>query len=133
MNNNRRLIFSAVEIVLGAALVLGVRLTGGDSLWLGMGGALIAVAALQLVFGLRYRADADYREKVDVEARDERSAFLRARAWAWAGYGSVFVGGIATIVFMILGREELFTLCGSGVCLIMVLYWISFLVLKKKY
>ena len=133
MRNDKRLIASAAEIVLGAALLLGCKLAGGDSVWLGMGGALAAVGLLQLILGLRYRTDASYREKVDVEAADERNAFIRMHAWAWAGYGFVLIVGVLTIVFMILGRQELSTICGTGGSLLVVLYWLSFMILKRKY
>ena len=133
MNNDRRLISSAAEIVIGAALLVGVRLAGGDSVWLGMGGALAAVGLLQLILALRYNADERYREKVDVEASDERNAFIRAQAWVWAGTGFVLAAGVLTIVFLLLGRQELSTLCGCGGSLLVLLYWLSFMVLKKKY
>ena len=133
MNNNRRLINSVLEIAIGAALLVGVSLAGGDSVWLGMGGALVAVGLLQLILGLRYKTDERYREKVDVEATDERNAFIRSQAWVWAGTGFVIVGGVLTVLFQILGKQEYATLCGSGVSLLVLFYWISFLILRKKY
>jgi len=133
MNNNRRLIHSAAEIVIGAVLLITVRLMGGDSIWIGMGGALVAVGAVQLFLGLRYRVDTEYRERTDTEATDERNQFIRSRAWVWAGTGFVLIGGVMTVVFQILGRQELSTLCGTGVSLLVLLYWLSNLVLKKKY
>ena len=133
MNNSRRLINSAAEIVIGAALLVGVKLAGGDSVWVGMGGALIAVGLVQLILGLRYKTDERYREKVDVEATDERNSFIRAQAWVWASTGFVIAGGILTVVFLILGKQELSTLSGCSVSLLVLLYWLSFLILRKKY
>ena len=133
MNNSRRLINSAAEIVIGAALLVGVKLAGGDSVWVGMGGALIAVGLVQLILGLRYKTDERYREKVDVEATDERNSFIRAQAWVWASTGFVIAGGMLTVVFLILGKQELSTLSGCSVSLLVLLYWISFLILRKKY
>jgi hypothetical protein len=133
MNNNRRLINSVLEIAIGAALLVGVSIAGGDSVWLGMGGALAAVGLAQLILGLRYKTDERYREKIDVEATDERNAFIRSQAWVWASTGFVIAGGVLTVVFLILGKRELSTLAGSGVSLLVLLYWLSYLVLKKKY
>ena len=133
MNNNRRLINSVLEIVLGAALIIISKLFDLDSVWVGMGSALIAVGTVQFLNLLRYRQDADYREKVDTEAHDERNQFIRARAWVWAGTCFVLVGGVLTVLFQILGKQEYATLCGSGVSLLVLFYWISFLILRKKY
>ena len=133
MNNKRRLIISAAEIVIGAALIVGVKAAGGDSVWLGMGGALAAVGLAKLLLGLRYKTDENYREKVNVEATDERNAFIRSQAWVWAGTGFVLVGGVLTIVFLLLGKQELSTITGFAVSLLVLLYWLSYLFLKKKY
>ncbi len=133
MNNNRRLINSVLEIAIGAALLVGVSLAGGDSVWLGMGGALVAVGTLQLLNLMRYREDAEYREKVDTEAHDERNIFIRSKAWVWAGTSFVIVCGVLTVVFLILGKQELSTLSGLAVSLLTLFYWLSYLILRKKY
>lgn len=133
MNNTRRMIISALEILIGAALLVGARVAHLDSAWLGMGGALVAVGLVQLVLGLRYRADADYREKTDTEATDERNLFIRSRAWVWAGTGFVIIGGVLTVVLMILGKHELSTVPGIAVCVLMILYWLSYFYLTRKY
>lgn len=133
MKNGRKLLSPVIEIVLGAALIIVSKLFDLDSVWLGMGSALIAVGTLQLLNLMRYREDAEYREKVDTEAHDERNAFIRSKAWVWAGTGFVIVGGVLTVLFQILGKQEYATLCGSGVSLLVLFYWISFLILRKKY
>lgn len=133
MKNGRKLLSPVIEIVLGAALIIISKLFDLDSVWVGMGSALIAVGTVQFLNLLRYRQDADYREKVDTEAHDERNQFIRARAWVWAGTCFVFVGGVLTVLFQILGKQEYATLCGSGVSLLVLFYWISFLILRKKY
>ena len=133
MKNGRKLLSPVIEIVLGAALIIVSKLFDLDSVWLGMGSALIAVGTLQLLNLMRYREDAEYREKVDTEAHDERNQFIRARAWVWAGTCFVLVGGVLTVLFQILGKQEYATLCGSGVSLLVLFYWISFLILRKKY
>ena len=133
MKNGRKLLSPVIEIVLGAALIIISKLFDLDSVWVGMGSALIAVGTVQFLNLLRYRQDADYREKVDTEAHDERNQFIRARAWVWAGTCFVLVGGVLTVLFQILGKQEYATLCGSGVSLLVLFYWISFLILRKKY
>ena len=133
MKNGRKLLSPVIEIVLGAALIIVSKLFDLDSVWLGMGGALVAVGLLQLILGLRYKTDERYREKVDVEATDERNAFIRSQAWVWAGTGFVIVGGVLTVVFLLLGKQELSTIPGFAVSILVLLYWLSYLVLKKKY
>lgn len=104
-----------------------------DSFWSGMGGALIAVSAVRLVQSLRYQRNEEYREKVDTELGDERNQFIRNKAWAWAGYLFVLIAAVSCIVLKVMGQELLSVVAGGAVCLMIVLYWVSFLILRKKY
>ena len=133
MKNERKMLSPVIEIVLGAALIIISKLFDLDSVWVGMGSALIAVGTVQFLNLLRYRQDADYREKVDTEAHDERNQFIRARAWVWAGTCFVLVGGVLTVLFQILGKQELSTIPGFAVSILVLLYWLSYLILNKKY
>lgn len=133
MNSRKNTAVYALELILGAALIVLSKLLRLESYWLGMGGALIAVGAARLAQRLRYEKDGDYRERFDTEAKDERNAFLRQMAWTWAGSAFVLIGGGLTVLFMILKNDLLMTVFGSVVCLITLLYWIAYLILRKKY
>ena len=98
-----------------------------------MGTALVIVGALMLVRQIRYRIDETYKENVDVDVNDERNQYIRIKAWSWAGYFFVMAGAFGSIIFKILHQDSLSMFAGCSVCLIMVLYWISYLILKKKY
>ncbi len=132
--NNKKLILSIFWMILGAVL-LGLTVTEvlDSSMYAGMGGALIAVGALQVARNLRYRKDPEYREKIDTEANDERNSFLRMKSWSWTGYVVVLVEGVGSIAAMILGKRELQLTLAYSVWLIIVVYWISFFIISKKY
>ena len=132
--NNKKLILSIFWMVLGVVL-LGLSVTEvlDSSMYAGMGGALIAVGALQVARNLRYRKDPEYREKIDTEANDERNSFLRMKSWSWTGYIVVLVEGFGSIAAMVLGKRELQLTLAYSVWLIVAVYWITYLVLRKKY
>ena len=133
MKQERRIVAYILYLVLGVALLVLGTLEVVDSFWSGMGGALIAMGVLRLVRFLRYRADAAYREKWDVEAQDERNHFVRNKAWAWAGYLFVMIAAVCTIVCRVIGQELLSVAASFAVCILVVLYWLCYLVLRKKY
>lgn len=133
MKNNKRIILSIVYIVIGATLFVSGIMELTDSFWSGMGGALIAVGTVRMVQFFRLRNDEEYREKQNVEINDERNRFIRNKAWAWAGYIFVLVAVISTIAFKLFGQELLSVAASTSVCLIITLYWICYLILKKKY
>lgn len=134
MYNNKRLFLSVFWVVLGAVLLI-LSVTGklDSTLYAGMGGGLIAVGLLQIARNLRYRRDPAYREKIDTEVSDERNRFLRMKSWSWAGYITVIAEGIAAIVAAVKGQETVQLVLSYSVCLLLAAYYISYLVLSRKY
>ena len=133
MRQNKKVLISILWLLLGIGLTVGGILGLLDEFWSGMGGGFLAVGVLQLVRRIRYQTNESYREAVDTAKSDERYQFLANKAWAWAGYLFVMIGAVGVIVFRILGMGDLSTFCGGSVCLILVLYWLSYVFLRKKY
>lgn len=131
--NSRRIITYVIYILLGAAL-WAARLAGKvDDFWSGMGTALIFVSVLRFVQLYRFRKNESYREQVEVAQADERNHFLRNKAWAWAGYLFVISNGLGAIILKVMGQELLSMAAGYAVCLMLIFYWGSYAVLKRKY
>ena len=133
MKKDRRILACIVYLILGIALMILGILEVLDAFWSGMGGALIAVGVVRMIHILRYRNDESYRENMEIETKDERNRFIRNKAWAWAGYLFVLVTAISTSVLKLLGQDLLSIAAGFAVCVLMLLYWVCYLVLKKKY
>lgn len=133
MKYDRRMVLSIFWVLLGAVLLVGGAMESLDSYWSGMGGGLLMAGVIQLIRHIRYRKNEDYREKVDVANSDERNRFLTGKAWAWAGYLFVLISGVATIALKVLGQDQWSLAASYALCLLLVLYWGSYLVLKRKY
>ena len=130
---NRRLVLGVVYITLG--LLLGVLSFTGlvDEWWQSFGVAIFIVGVADIFRHRKYVTNAEYREKVDLSNNDERIRFLSMKAWSWAGYMFVIIAALAVIGFQIVGLEVWSMACSGCVCLVMVLYWLSYLLLNKKY
>lgn len=133
MKIEKRFYLNIVYVVIGVALLACGIFEIVDSFWSGMGGALIGVGAIRIYQYIKFRKNPEYREKIEIEANDERNKFLSGRAWAWAGYIFVILNAIGTIAFKVAGNDLLSQYCAYSVCIISILYWVSFLVLRKKY
>ena len=132
--DNKRLALTIFWIVLGIILViLSVADILDSSIYAGMGGALTAIGVLQLVKTMRYRKDSEYREKIDIEINDERNHYLRMKSWSWTGYIVVLIEGIGVVVALILGQETVQLILSYSVCLILVVYWLTYVILGRKY
>ena len=128
-----RLIASIVEIIIGAALLICSVFGVVDEFWSGMGTSILIIGIIFLIRNIKYKTNEEYREKIDIESNDERNKYISLKAWAWAGYLFVMLGAVGTIVFKLIGKEDLMMMASLSVCLIMVFYWISYTFLKKKY
>ena len=133
MKQDKRMILSCIWVVMGLVLIVLAFMEKVDAFWNGMGTALVVVGALQLLRFRRFNRNEAYREKVEIAMTDERNHFIRNKAWAWSGYLFIIIAAIMTIVFRLLGQELLSMASSGGVCLMLVLYWISWGVLRKKY
>ena len=132
-DNKKNRFVSLLWVLLGVVLTVCAAAGVLDSYWYSFGMALLVVGGLQLWRQRRYRKNEAYREKVDTETGDERNRFIANKAWAWAGYGFVMIAAVASIIFKLLGREDLMMFCSFSVCLIVLLYWGSYMILKRKY
>ena len=131
--NNKRFIASIMEIIIGSILMVCSMYGVVDEYWSGMGVALLVVGVVFLFRQFKYKTNEEYREKYDVERGDERNRYISGKAWAWAGYLFVMIAAVGSIILKMIGKEELMLMASGSVCLIMMLYWISYSILKKKY
>ena len=130
---DKKNIYPIALIVAGLALIgLGfVEIV--DEFWSGMGSALLVIGIIRLLRFYRLKKNEAYRDKMETAVTDERNQFIRMKAWSWAGYLFIMVSAIATIIFRVLGQDLLCQVASGAVCLMLVLYWVSYFVLKKKY
>lgn len=133
MKIEKRFYLNIFYVVIGAALLACGIFEIVDSFWSGMGGALIGVGAIRIYQYIKFRKNPEYREKMDIESKDERNKFISLNAWAWSGYIFVILNAIGTIAFKVAGNDLLSQYCSYMVCIVFVLYWVCYLFLRKKY
>ena len=127
------IIFGVIWFLLGLVLTVLCCLETLDEFWSGMGSALMVVGIVRMLRSYRLSRSKTYREKREVAETDERLHFIRNKAWAWAGYLFIIICAIGTIIFKLLGQDLLCMFLSGAVCLMLVLFWASFFILKKKY
>ena len=133
MKINRRMIMYIFYALFGVALVVMGCVEMVDEFWSGIGGGLAGVGVVRLIWTYRYNNNENYREKVDVATTDERNRFIRNKAWAWAGYLFILLVGSSVIVLKLMGQDLLSLAASYAVCLMLVLYWGSYMILRRKY
>ena len=133
MMKEKRYWIAIVYIVIGVILIALGFAGMVDEFCNGMGSALLVVGVIKLLRFYRFNKNEAYREKIEIETNDERNHFIRNKAWAWAGYLFVMIMAVACIVLRIVGLDA-WSMAASGIiCLMLVLFWISYLILQRKF
>ena len=133
MKYSKKIWLSGFWCVVGAVLIALSFASVVDEFWNGMGSGLAVVGIIQVLRFYRLQKNEAYREKVEIELADERNLFIRDRAWAWSGYLFIMVTAVLVIIFKIIGQDMLSLAASFAVCFMLVLYWGSYMILKKKY
>lgn len=133
MKAERKAIISIFWVLIGITLfVLGV-MERIDEFWSSMGSAFFTIGVLQLLRFYRLKNNSAYRERMEIESTDERLHFIRSKAWAWAGYLFILISSVAVIAFKLVGQDLLSQAAACSTCLMLLLFWGSYRVLRKKY
>ena len=133
MRQKIKLSFNIVYVIIGCILIGFSVLEKLDSFWSGMGSALLVVGLINLLKFHRLNKNEEYREKLEIEVSDERLQFIRNKAWAWSGYLFVLISAVACIVFKLMNLDQLSLYASFSVCLVLVLFWASHAIIKRKY
>lgn len=133
MKQDKRIIVSVMWVIIGVVLICLAFAGKVDMFWNGMGSGLLVVGIIQLLRFYRFHKNAVYREKIELEINDERHVFIRAKAWAWTGYLFVIISAVSSMIFRIFEQNLLSMAASGAVCLTLVLYWVSYIILKRKY
>lgn len=133
MKRDMRMYFSIAWVIIGLTLIALSFAGKVDEFWNGMGFGMAIIGVLQLLRTHRFMKNSAYREAVEIAETDERNHFIRSKAWAWAGYLFVIIVGVSVVIFKIAGQDLLAYAACIAVGLLMVLYWIAYHVLKRKY
>ena len=131
---NQRLIIAIAYILLGVALIcIDLANASENYFYISFGLALLLMGVLRL---FRYRkiieTDQTMR-KQELAEKDERTLMMAERARSWSFSLSLTAAGIWVITLNLLGRQEEALPFAWYVCGMVVLYWICFSIIRKKY
>ena len=133
MKQYKSILVNIIWLIIGSILIGLSVFEKVDSFWSGMGSSLFVIGFINLLRLYRINRNEDYREKIEVELSDERNRFIRNKAWAWTGYIFTILSAILSIFFKIIHQDNLSIYAGFTVLLMIIIFWLSYLFLKRKY
>lgn len=130
---HQRRIIALSYMVMGFGLLMADLVKGETGYFFSFGLALILMGILRLFRYRKITRDDQTMRKQELAESDERTRMIAERARSWTFSLSVTGAGIVVIVLSFLGRHEEALPFAWYVCGMVILYWISYFIIRKKY
>ncbi len=128
-----RLFFGIGYIVLGLALILTFCLIVTENDYLSsFGFALIVVGAVRVRNYFLINKNEETLKKHEIAETDERNIAIANKAKSIAFIIYIIAMGISIIVLQILHKSELASVLSGTMCFLLLVYWISYFIIRKK-
>lgn len=119
--------------LLGIAIIVISNLIRPANEYLSMFGLCMAVVGINRIrHYFLITKNEETIQKREVAESDERNIYISSKARSIAFYIYVLAVSLAVIVFHILGRQEIAVFLFYTVCLLLVIYWITYFIVRKK-
>ena len=130
----QRLHVGLFYLALGLILMLvGIWIYSENSFVFSFGLAILVMGLHRILHYRKIIKDEKYMRKQELMEKDERLLMLSERAKSWVFSFSVMLAGLAVIVLSLLGYNDQAVPFAWYVCGMVVLYWIFWFILGKKY
>lgn len=130
----QRFILAVGYILTGLALVCIDLVNASENyFYFSFGFALLLMGILRLFRYRKITKSTQTMRKQELTEQDERIRMIAERARSWCFSLSVTAAGIWVIILSLLGRHEEALPFSWYVCAMVVLYWICFVIIRKKY
>ena len=130
----QRVYWAWTELVFGIVMVAVAAWKSLDNeFFFAWGVALAAIGIVKLRKYYKLRNSEELMRKQQIAENDERNRMINAKAKSWAFYWYVLACGVAVIVLEFMGNEKLATIIALSICLLLLIYVVSYYVLNKKY
>ena len=127
-------LYTAISyIVLGVALIVTAFITKMENEYfspLGFAFAVIGIARVKQYFLISKNEETI--KKQEIRETDERNIAIANKAKSVSFSLYILVSCIAIIILQILGKSDLVNILGLSVCALLIFYWISYFIIRKK-
>lgn len=127
-------LYTAISyIVLGVALIVIAFITKMENEYfspLGFAFAVIGIARVKQYFLISKNEETI--KKQEIRETDERNIAIANKAKSVSFSLYILVSCIAIIILQILGKSDLASILGLTVCALLIFYWISYFIIRKK-
>lgn len=133
MTSKSRVVWYVAYVAVGILMVVLGVLGYVSEVLSGIGGALAGVGTIRLVQEARCTRNPDYSRRREVANTDERNVFLAGKSASTTFRLSILGLAVISIAVRLAGQEAIANTLGFVMCAELVVYWVSYLVLSRRY
>ena len=129
-----RLIFSFVLLITGIGIIITSNLFADKSGFFspfGLGLAVINLVRIRNYFIIT--RNKDKLKSQEIAETDERNLMIANKAKSIAFYIYVLMSCAAVIVLQLFNKTEIGTYISFSVCAMLLIYWVCYFIIRKKY
>ncbi len=128
-----RLYVAISYIVIGAVMIAASFLTKTTNEFVSsFGFALLVIGIVRIRNHFIITKNDETIKKQEIAETDERNISIANRAKSLSFMVYVFASSIFVIVLQFLEMNQLATIIGFTVCALLIIYWISYFIIRKK-
>ena len=95
--------------------------------------AFVIMGIIRTIQYIQTVRDEKVLHQKEVAEKDERNLMMAERAKSWAFSVSLFIAGDLAIILFLLGKQNLALIFAWFLCVMTLLYWICWNIIRKKY
>jgi hypothetical protein len=130
----KRILTARIFLIAGPLLMaVSIWQNLDNEFFFAWGTALMVIGIVRLRQYRKLMASPEAMRAREVAETDERNVMLANKAKSYAFFWYVLICGVAVIVLEFMNQVQIATVLAFSVCFLVLLYWISYYVLRRKY
>ncbi len=129
-----RLIISVILLIIGLGIIITSNILSVDSTFFSpFGLALVVISIVRIRNYFIITRNEERLQKQEIAETDERNLLIANKAKSISFYIYLILSCLSVIVLQLMNKSEIATYISYSVCVMLIIYWISFLIIRKKY
>ncbi len=133
-NKLKKRLYVAVAYIVIGAITAGYAIIANmeNEFFFAYGIALVVCGIIRIRQYIKLIRSEENMRKQEIAEKDERNIAImnKARSWAFSLY--VIVVGVAVIILEIMGKQDIATAAALSVCVLILLFWVSYHIVARK-
>lgn len=130
---NIRLYLAIAYVLIGIATIISAFITNtSNEFFSSFGFALVVIGVVRIRNYFIITKSEDNLKKQQIRESDERNISISTKAKSFSFNLYIILSGIVVIVLQFLKEAQLATIIGGVVCVLILIYWISYWIINKK-